>query len=170
MNPSYTEALLALASLYERKGKFERSRELTEKAAQATQQVHGALDATTQGKLANLQAAVGEAYLDVGEYREAILAFRKALDRCPNFHDLRLRLGVAFRAAGQPHQAEIEFKRVLRGNPELLEAQVQLGLTYYSLGRASEALEIWSKVLRADPSQPLALMYQRMVQGAESEK
>lgn len=170
LNPSYTEALLALASLYEREGEFDRSRELTERAAQAAPQGAGTLDSTTQGKLANLQAAVGEAYMDVGEYREAILAFRKALDRCPDFHDIRLRLGIAFQAAGQPHQAETEFKRVLRGNPDLLEAQVQLGLTYYTLGRAPNAIGIWGEVLRADPSQADALMYLRMVQGAEKKK
>ncbi len=170
LNPSYAEALLALASLYEREGEFDRSRDLTERAAQAAPKVAGALDATTRGKLANLQAAVGEAYMDVGEYRDAILAFRKALDRCPDFHDIRLRLGVACRAGGQPHQAETEFKRVLRGNPDLLAARVQLGLTYYTLGRGPDAIGIWSEVLRADPSRRDALMYLRMVQGAEKKK
>lgn len=170
LNPSYTEALLALASLYERDGEFDRSRELTERAAQASPRIAGALDATTRGKLANLQAAVGDAYMEVGEYREAILAFRNALDRCPDFHDIRLRLGVAFRAAGHPHQAETEFKRVMRGNPDLLQAQIQLGLTYYTLGRAPDAIGIWSEVLRADPSRRDALMYLRMVQGAAKKK
>jgi len=168
LNPGYTEALLALASVYERDGDFTRSRELTERAAQAAPAVPGALDATTRGKLANLQAAVGDAYADVGEYREAIDAYRRALDRCPDFHDIRHRLGVALRAAGLPHRAELEFKRVLRGNPDLLEAQVQLGLTYYTLGRAPDALAIWNEVLRRDPAQRDALMYVRLVRGAEA--
>jgi len=169
LNPSYTEALLALASVYERDGDYERSRELTERAAQAAPAVPGALDATTRGKLANLQAVVGDACMEVGDYREAIVAYRKALDRCPDFHDIRLRLGVAFRSAGLAHQAETEFKRVLRGNPDLLGAQVQLGLTYYTLGRAPEAIGLWREVLRLDPSQRDALMYLRMVQRAEQQ-
>ena len=167
LNPAYTEALLALASLYEREGEYARSRELTERAAQATPAGAGGLDATTRGKLANLQAVVGDAYAEVGEYREAIDAYRKALDRCPNFHDIRQRLGIALRGAGLPHQAEIEFKRVLRGNPELLGAQVQLALTYYTMGRAPDALGLWNEVLRRDPSQRDALMYIRMVRGSE---
>ncbi len=170
LNPGYTEALLALASVYERDGEFDRSRELTERAAQAAPAVPGPLDATTRGKLANLQAAVGDAYAQVGEHREAIDAYRKALDRCPGFHDIRHRLGVALRAAGLPHQAEVEFKRVLRGNPDLLEAQVQLGLTYYTMGRAPDALGLWNEVLRHDPSQRDALMYIRLVRGLEDEK
>jgi tetratricopeptide (TPR) repeat protein len=170
LNPAYTEALLALASLYERDGENDRSRELTERAAQAAPHVAGNLDATTRGKLANLQAAVADAYMEVGEFREAVQAFRKALDRCPEFHDIRLRLAIALRSAGLTHQAETEFKRVLRGNPDLTEAQVQLGLTYYTMGRAPEAVGLWSEVLRNDPSQRDALMYLRMVQGAEKKK
>ncbi len=169
LNPSYTEALLALASLYEQDGDFERSRKFTERAAQAAPAMTGSLDGTTRGKLANLQAVIGDAYTEVGEYREAIDCYRKALDHCPDFHDIRHRLGIALRGAGLPHQAELEFKRVLRGNPDLLETQVQLGLTYYTIGRAPDALELWSEVLRRDSSQRDARMYLRMVRGAETE-
>jgi tetratricopeptide (TPR) repeat protein len=168
LNPSYTEALLALAAIYEQDGDFDRSRELTEQAAHAAPTMAGNLDGTTRGKLANLQAVVGDAYMEVGENRQAIDCYRKALDHCPDFHDIRHRLGIALRNAGLPHQAELEFKRVLRGNPDLLEAQVQLGLTYYTIGRAPDAVGLWSEVLRHDPSQRDALMYLRMVRGGEA--
>ena len=163
LNPSYAEALVALASIYEREGDFARSQSLAERAAAVAGGKAGALDATTRGKLANLQAAVGDAYAQVGELPEAIEAYRKALDRCPEFHDIRFRLGVCLREAGLPHQAGLEFKRVLRGNPEMLEAQVQLGLTYYSMGRASDALSLWNEVLHREPGRQDAEMYLRMV-------
>jgi tetratricopeptide (TPR) repeat protein len=122
----------------------------------------GGLDATTRGKLANLQAAVADAYAEVGENREAIEGYRKALDRCPDFHDIRHRLGVVLREAGLPDQALREFKRVLRGNPGFLDAQIQLGLTYYTLGRSKDALERWEAVLRQDPSREDVRMYVRL--------
>ncbi len=151
LNPSYAEALVALASVYEREGDFARSQVLSERAAAVAGSKTGGLDATTRGKLANLQAAVGAAYAEAGELPEAIDAYRKALDRCPQFHDIRFRLGTCLREAGLPHQAGLEFNRVLRGNPEMLEAQVQLGLTYYSMGRAGDALVQWSEVLNRQP-------------------
>jgi len=166
LNPSYAEALLALGSVYERSGEFDRSRELTERAAAVAGRKDGGLDATTRGKLANLQAAVGDAYAQVGELRDAIEAYRKALDRCPEFHDIRFRLGTALRDAGLPHKAELEFKRVMRGNPSLLEAQVQLGVTYYTLGRTPEACKAWNAVLARDPDRSEARMYLRMVDTA----
>lgn len=169
LNPSYAEALLALGSVYERGGDYERSQELTERAAAVTRPTGDGLDATTRGKLANLQAAVGDAYAQVGELRDAIESYRKALDRCPEFHDIRFKLGTALRDAGLPHKAELEFTRVLRGNPEYLAAKVQLGVTYYTLGRTPEARTTWNEVLAHDPAREDARMYLRMVDALDEE-
>jgi tetratricopeptide (TPR) repeat protein len=163
LNPSYAEALLALASVCERRGDFERSREYAEQAGAVSRGTPGELDRTTRGKLANLQAAVGDAYAEVGEQREAIDAYRKALERCPEFHDIRYRLGVSLRNAGLPDQAIREFKRVLRGNAKLYDAHVQLGLTYYAVGRPRDARERWEAVLKRDPARRDARMYLRLI-------
>lgn len=163
LNPSYAEALLALASVTERRGDFDRSRKLAERASALTQAPSGTLDSVTRGKLANLQAATADAYAEAGEMRDSVEGYRKALDLCPDFHDIRYRLGVVLRELGLPNQALREFKRVLRGNPGLLDAQVQLGLTYYTLGRSDDALERWRAVLNSDPSRDDARMYTRSV-------
>ncbi len=163
INPSYTEAILALASVYERQGDFDRSREIAERSRTVSSSAPGAMDPTTRGKLANLHAVLGDAYREAGELREAIEAYRKALDRCPDFHDIRLRLGVALREAGLPDQALADFRRILRGNPSFLDAAVQLGLTLYSLGRGADALAAWEEVLEKSPGREDALMYLRLV-------
>ncbi len=163
INPSYTEALLALANVYESQGDFERSREIAERAGAVARSANDVLDATTRGKLANLQAALGDAYREVGELREAIEAYRKALDRCPNFPDIRNRLGIALRDAGLPDRAIAEFRRVLRSHPEFCDATVQLGVTLYSLGRTEEAAQEWEAVLAEHPEREDARMYLRMI-------
>ena len=121
------------------------------------------LDATTRGKLANLQAAVADAYAELGEFREAIESYRKALDHCPEFHDIRQRLGVVLREAGLPDKSLAEFHRVLRAKPGLHDARIQLGLTYYSLGRVEDATEQWSNVVAEQPDHADAVMYLRMI-------
>jgi tetratricopeptide (TPR) repeat protein len=163
INPSYTEALLALASVYEQQGDFERSGEVAARARQVAQPGGGPVDATTRGKLANLQAALGDAYREVGEVREAIEAYRKALDRCPDFHDIRHRLGLALREAGLPNRALAEFRRVLRAHPEYHDAAVQAGLTLYTLGRSEDAVREWQAVIQRDSGHTEARMYLRMV-------
>ncbi|HXV37468.1 MAG TPA: tetratricopeptide repeat protein [Myxococcota bacterium] len=163
INPGYSEALLALANVYENQGDFDRSREIAERAGRLARSADGALDATTRGKLANLQAAVGDAYREVGELRDAIEAYRKALDRCPNFPDIRNRLGIALRDAGLPDRAIAEFRRILRVHPQFVDAAVQLGLTLYSIGRAEEAAQEWEAVLAEHPDCDEARMYLRMI-------
>jgi len=163
INPHYAEALLALAAVYERQGDFDRSREITERARSHAPATDGRIDATTRGKLANLQAALGDAYREAGELREAIDAYRKALDRCPTFHDIRMRLASALREAGLPQQALAELGRVLRASPGLLDAVVQIGVVEYSLGRSEEAVTRWQAVLARDPARRDAAMYLRLL-------
>jgi tetratricopeptide (TPR) repeat protein len=163
LNPSYTEALLALANIYESEGDFDRSREIAERAGAVARSASDVVDATTRGKLANLQAALGDAYREVGESREAIEAYRKALDRCPNFPDIRNRLGIALREAGLPDRAIAEFRRVLRSHPGFCDSTVQLGVTLYSLGRSEEAATEWESVLAEHPDREDARMYLRMI-------
>jgi tetratricopeptide (TPR) repeat protein len=166
INPSYVEALLALASLYERRGDFDQSRGYAERASQLAKATAGSLDPTTRGKLANQQAALGDALAQAGEKRDAIEEYRRALDRCPTFHDVRHRLGMTLREAGLPFQAAQEFRRILRVHSGMLDSQVQLGLTYYSMGRTPEAIAEWEEVLGKDSSRDDAHMYLRLVRGA----
>ena len=169
INPGYAEALLALAAVEERRGNYDASRSLSERAASTSRRVSpGALDPVTRGKLANLQAAVADAYAEVGDFREAVYGYRKALEGCPSFHDIRHRLGIALRQAGLPHKATVEFERVLRGNPNFLEARLQLGLTYYAMGRANDALAQWERALEEDPTLEQAAMYLRLVRAAKA--
>ena len=163
LNPAYTEAMVALSSIYERSGEFARSRALAERVAQLALPSAGAIDATTRGKLANLEAELGDAYREAGQLQDAVAAYRKALDRCPTFHDIRYRLGITLREAGLPDRALAEFSRVRRGNPSFLDAIVQTGVTLYTLGRTSEAIAEWRLVLERDPLRADARMYLRMV-------
>ena len=165
INPRYAECALALASVFEQRGEWERSRSVAARLGAAARE-SGVLDPTTSGKLANLHAALGDAYREVGELREAVEAFRRALDLAPAFHDIRFRLAVTLREAGLPAQAIAELKRVLRGNPAFREAAVQLGLTYWSLGRGEQAVAEWQRVLEAEPGRSDARMYLRLI-GAE---
>lgn len=167
INPGYAEAALALASIFEQRGEYGRSealaRELANEAPQRAARMASPLDPTTRGKLANLQASLGDAYREAGEARDAVEAYRKALDRCPDFHDIRHRLGVALREVGLPHQAIQEFRRVLRAHPGYLASKVQLGVTLYGIGRTDEAVRCWTDVLIQDPGRADAHLYLRLV-------
>jgi tetratricopeptide (TPR) repeat protein len=168
INPRYAEALVALASVYEARGQFDRSSDLSDRVRGSLASDGERLDPTTRGKLANLHAALGDAYRDAGELGEAIEAYRKALDRCPEFHDIRVRLASTLRDAGYPDRAIRELLRVRRAHPQLLEAGVQLGLTFFSLGQTQRAIDEWQAVLERDASRDDARTYIRMVRTLEA--
>ena len=166
INPSYVEALLALASLFERRGDYDQAQQYAERASQLARPSGDGLDSTTRGKLANQQSALADALAQAGEKRDAIEEYRRALDRCPTFHDIRHRLGMTLREAGLPFQAAQEFRRILRVHAGMLDSQIQLGLTYYSMGRTPEAIAEWEDVLQMDASRDEARMYLRLVRGS----
>ena len=105
INPVYTEALIALASL-------------CSSGAASTTGVARALRARRarqRGRLRRLSTAPPAASsptsrpswatpcVEAGELAQAIDAYRKARsERCPEFHDIRYRLGIALREAGRP--------------------------------------------------------------------
>jgi tetratricopeptide (TPR) repeat protein len=169
LNPGYVEARLALACVCEQQGEWSRARTLAESARAAAAPARGGLDATTLGKLANLQAALGDAWREAGAAREAAEAYRQALDLGPGFHDVRLRLATALREAGLPRQALAELERILRADPSQSAARVQLGLTLWSVGRREEAVRAWRTALEADPSLDHARAYLRMAGGPSLE-
>jgi tetratricopeptide (TPR) repeat protein len=166
INPGYAEARLALVMVLEQMGDFDRARDVASRGTARRAGAEEGADTTTSGKLANLQAELADAYREAGRLREAVDAYRKALDLCPGFHDIRYRLGVTLREAGLPAQAMEELRRVQQGNPGFLAASVQLGVTYYSLGRADDALREWRQVLARDASREDARWYLRLVNGA----
>ena len=167
LNPDYVEARVALASVAEQLGDFARSQELVATAPPRRAPDEGA-DPLTRAKLANLQAALGDAYREAGEFGEAIAAYRKALDRCPEFHDIRQRLAIALREHGLPGEAARELERVVRGNPGYLDARVQLGLSWLALGQWARAVEQWEAVLARDPDRSDVRMYLKLRESRSS--
>lgn len=163
LNPAYVEALMALACVYEQQGNFEKASVLANRAQSATNPAADGLDRTTRGKLANLQASLGDALREVGELRDAVDAYRKALYRCPDFHDIRIRLATTLRDLGLPDQAIQELQRVLRQQPNSQVAAVQLGLTYYTIGKVELAMQEWGSLLAKNPASREAKMYLDMI-------
>jgi len=161
LNPGYAEARLALATVCGRRGDFDRSEAVMRTGIRALPEANG-VDGLTQAKLANLQAALGDAYREAGELGDAVAAYRKALDRCPHFHDVRYRLAVALREKGLPDQAIRELARVLRAKPAFVDATVQLGLVHWSLGQAERAAEVWREALRTAPGREDIEAYLRL--------
>jgi tetratricopeptide (TPR) repeat protein len=161
LNPAYTEAAINLAVTYNEQGRYDEAKEVykrmmsSRKTAAETPQ----LDPFVRGKLANMHAAVAEAYEHAGLYAEAVKEYERALELGPQFVDLRTRLAAAHRGAGNIAAATREFERVKKEHPRLANPRLQLGMTYYSAGRTDDANREWREVLALQPDNKFAKLY-----------
>jgi len=167
INPRYTEAALNLAVCYNELGRYQDGKAIYTRAA-AGQDAHPGsleqLDPFIRGKLANLHAEVGSAYVAVGLLERATEEFRKALDLCPTFVDLRTKLATTLRDTGRLDEALDELTAIFELSPDYLPARVHLGLTLWRAGRVQEARAHWQYVLEREPDNRSCRVYLSMTE------
>jgi tetratricopeptide (TPR) repeat protein len=168
INPGYVEASLNLAILCNDLGQYEKAQKIYSNALERSRD--GArpasgdepLDGLTRGKIANLQATVGDAYLAARRPADAAVEFRRALDLSPGFVDLRMKLAAALRETGDAESAAAELRRAVRDAPAYVPARVALGLACSAGGKLDDAIEQWEEVLRMDPRHRTAQLYLKL--------
>ncbi|HZH03994.1 MAG TPA: tetratricopeptide repeat protein, partial [Myxococcaceae bacterium] len=160
--PSYTEAALNLAVIYNDLGKYGEAREVYQAALSRQKRTPGTMDTYVRGKIANMYADIAGAYASSGMIGEAIAEYRRALDLCPTFIDIRLRLGDAYRDQGQLEEAVAQYEEIIRQNPSYLPARLHYGIALYSAGRKDEAARTWEELLSLSPGHRAAEMYLKL--------
>jgi tetratricopeptide (TPR) repeat protein len=163
LNPNYTEAALNLAVTYNDRGKFDEARAIYARIKDRKGGDATSLDPFARGKIANMHAAIGEAYNDANLTREAIGEYEKAVLLCPDFADLRTRLGTLLRQIGELSRAREHYEMAVRAKPGFVQARILLGVTYLALGDLDRAEAAWKEALEKEPGSVSAKMYLRMV-------
>ncbi|MBM4349964.1 MAG: tetratricopeptide repeat protein [Deltaproteobacteria bacterium] len=92
---------------------------------------------------------LGETYLKLNRYEDAIEAFRKALH--PEFAEAWYDLGVAYSNLKRHDDAIEAYRQALRINPNIAEAWNNLGVAYGDLKRYNDAIDAFRQALRINP-------------------
>ncbi len=71
----------------------------------------------------------------------AIALFKKALEKDPNFFEVRLELAKAYSSAGKWDSAEKELQKVLRQDPASRAARIELARVYVQQSKPDDALK-----------------------------
>jgi len=174
INPGYVEASLNLAILCNDLGQYEKAQRIYANALQRARNGNGAahapgeepLDGFARGKIANLHAGVGDAYLSARRPKDAAAEFRRALELSPGFVDVRMKLASALRDSGDAEAAAAELRRAVRDAPAYVPARLALGLACSAGGKLDEAIEQWEEVLRMDPGHRTAQLYLKLARAA----
>ena len=96
----------------------------------------------------------GRAYLESGEYDEAVSELESVVERAADESDARFLLGQAYNQGGQLEKAADEFRKVLELAPESAAAHHNLGVTYYQLQDLQSAINEFESALEIDPDDP----------------
>ncbi len=96
----------------------------------------------------------GRAYLEAGDYGEAIDALEAAAEQAPKDSDAHFLLGQAYNQNGELSKAADAFRKVLELEPDNAAAHHNLGVTYYQLQDLQSAIDEFEKALDADPDDP----------------
>jgi tetratricopeptide (TPR) repeat protein len=99
----------------------------------------------------------GMAYLDVGNYTEAIPYFDKALATNPNYTLALNNKGAALYGLGIYNESIAYFDKVLSVNPGYTTALYNKGAALSKLGIYNESIAYFDKVLAIQPTNALAL-------------
>jgi tetratricopeptide (TPR) repeat protein len=100
------------------------------------------------------------AYSDAGDFREAMRAYKKAIEITPDQPDAYFNLGNLYGRAGMAGEAIAYYRQALQRGPK------SLGLTYRKIGDAYEVLGEHDKALT---NYQLALFHYRLVEAAGHE-
>jgi len=106
---------------------------------------------------------LGELYHREKVYREAAVAFERAVDLDPDNAADRFNLATVYLVQERYPQAIRELNRVIRLQPPFLdEAYAYLGYCLYAMGDETQARKAWGVSLQLDPDNPVAKRYSRI--------
>lgn len=151
LNPQYIDALVHRGVVLVELGRTAEADASFQRAGALGQGGINGFSRPAAARLANMHAALGDAYADAGSVGEAIGQYQRAVELGPDFHDLRYRLARLMLDAGRPLEAREELERIVSLQPEFVDAVAALGLAHYLSGDAAGAREIWSRCLRLRP-------------------
>ncbi len=108
--------------------------------------------------------ALGNAYFDSGQWREAVRMYERALQLDPRNADVITDLGTAYRNLGKPERAIAEYHRALRIEPAHVNARYNLGIVYaYDIKDYGRAILLWQELLKQSPNYPGASAVQARI-------
>ncbi len=157
-------------------GESSRQVHAREEAARALENKLARLEAAVQAEPGNLRnlVALGDAYLDARQTRQALAVFQRAETVAPDDPHVLSDLGTLYQGLGRYDDAIAKFTRVIQVAPDRLGARYHLGMIYqYNKGDSATALAILRDLLDRNPDPRLAELVRAeiaKIEGAHGEE
>lgn len=159
LDPFFTDAAIALSSLYNDVGKYREGAHVFNAAKKRLEKTQPGHDPRINEKLARKHYELGLTYMQFERFLEAHHEFTKALNLQPDNVSSAVQMAKCLSKSGDKSAAVTLLKKTLETHPKNVEAKVQLGILYHSQQRLGEAQREWSEALAMDPENKSAQMY-----------
>jgi tetratricopeptide (TPR) repeat protein len=93
----------------------------------------------------------GFAYSTIGNYRQAIEDYGRAIEIKPDYAEAYINRGVAYSTIGNYRQAIEDYGRAIEIKPDYAEAYINRGNTYNGLGNYRQAIEDLNRAITIKP-------------------
>ncbi len=101
--------------------------------------------------------ALGNAYYDSGDWRNAITSYEPALQIDPRNADVRTDMGTSYRNLGYYDRALFEYRVALEYDPSHVYARFNMGVVYANDKKNYQAaIHVWDEILKLSPNYPQA--------------
>jgi tetratricopeptide (TPR) repeat protein len=101
--------------------------------------------------------ALGNAYYDAGQWKQAVRHYEQALMLDPANADVITDMGTCYRNLGSPDRAIAEYERALKRDPMHQNTLFNLGVVHgYDRKEYATAIRYWEQLLHVSPKHPRA--------------
>lgn len=162
LNGDYVEAHLNLALTYNEMGRLKEAAEEFDIASRLEKK-RGKSGYGIKEKLVKTHSELGDIYSEIGDFADAIEAYKKADKIAGNYADIKIKIARTYMNANKYANAVLYLRKAIDLNKNLEEAHFLLGLAYYKSRRHSEARKEWTEVLRINPKNDKVKPYLNLV-------
>lgn len=162
LDPSHTEAAIALSSLQNDVGNYKEAALVYQNAKKRLENTQPGFDPRINYGLAKNHYNLGMAYMRYERFQEAHHEFSKAFNLDPENIMSAIQMARCLSKMGNKEGALALLKKALESNPKHVEAKIQLGIMYHSVRKLKEAYREWREALLLEPENKSAQMYLSM--------
>ncbi len=144
-----------LALAYERAHDYHLAAEMWREVLRRRPRKEDHRDAISDEEVAQLWKRAAQAYIQVGEYDEAVHVYRMAVKWNPENLDTRMEMVRSMLDNGQWQAAENELERILDRNPDYIPALIRMGEVQSARGwwwQRRDPTHYWKRALALEPN------------------
>jgi len=167
LDPSHTDAAIAVSSLYNDVGKYDDGASIFLKTKKRLERVDAGYDPRINRGLAFHHFELGNEYMKYERFSEAQSEFSKAVNLEPGNVSALLAKAKCMAKLGDRDGAILLLRNLIELHSDCVGAKVQLGLMYHGKKQLDEAFREWNEALALDPENRLAQMYVSMFDEVE---